>query len=356
MEVLITIVEFLAVLTVVVLVHEFGHFATAKAFGIRVNEFGWGFPPRLVRVFRKGETDYTINLIPIGGFVKLEGENDPTQPRSLASKGVGTRFIVLVAGVFMNVVLAIFLFTVFFTFTVPIETLRVGGVTPGSPAALSGVLPEDVILEVNGDRIRNYDELLNSINRNRGEEVEWLVQRGDTQQRVSLIPRANPPQGQGATGISVVAEVGGVQTQWYARHPWDAAARGIKVTWSVPGALKDAIVDWVANDGPTPFAGPVGIAQGTGEWAREFGLVSLIPLAALLSISLAILNIMPIPALDGGRLMFVILEWVRRGKRISPEKEGLVHLIGFVVMIVMVLGPLTYKDIARLVEGGSLLR
>ena len=355
MEVLITIVEFLAVLAVVVLVHEFGHFATAKAFGIKVNEFGFGFPPRLLGV-RKGETVYTVNLIPIGGFVKMEGENDPSQPRSLASKGVSTRFIVLVAGVFMNVVLAIVLFAGFFMFTAPqeVEELRVGTVSPGSPAELAGVLPGDVILEVNGTRVNAFDELRNQIFRNRGEEIELLIQREDTQHRARMVPRVDPPAGEGPTGIS--RDLPGIRVVWYARHPWEAVALGAERTWVVPGLLKDAITDWITDDGEIPFAGPVGIAQGTGEISRELGRISLIPLAALLSISLAILNILPIPALDGGRILFVILEWVRQGKRIPPEKEGFVHLVGFVVLIVLVLGPLTYRDIVRLVEGNSLLR
>ena len=351
MEVLITIIEFLAILGVVVVVHEFGHFATAKAFGIKVNEFGFGFPPRLLG-FRKGETTYTLNLIPIGGFVKLEGENDPTQPRSFASKGVATRFIVLVAGVFMNVVLAVVLFSGFFMFTVTenegptgvtlqtSEELRIREVSPGSPADLAGVIPGDVILAVDGDTVNNFDDLVNNIDANRGTEIEWLLKRGDVEQPVRLVPRVDPPQG--------------IRLDRYASHPWDAAARSIKLTLSVPKLLKEAIVNWVADDGETPFAGPVGIAQGTGEWAREFGLIALVPLAALLSVSLAILNILPIPALDGGRIVFVILEWIRRGKRIPPEKEGIVHVIGFACMMAFLVA-ITYNDIIRLVEGNSVL-
>ena len=434
MEIFITILEFLAVLGVVVLVHEFGHFATAKAFGIKVNEFGFGFPPRLIRLFRRGETEYTINLLPIGGFVRLEGENDPSQPRSLASKGIGTRFIVLTAGVFMNVVLAVVLFAAFFMFTVDdevrvrigdvtpgspghaagvmqgdyivqangepvravddldqqfalnpgtevnwvierkdilqpvrfmVEGLQVRAIAPGSPAEKAGVRPEDIILEINGAPVKSFEDLSNQITTNAGQEIQWLIQRGESQQLVTLVPRENPPKGQGATGISIVTDIEGttgVRLQYLnvyssspTRPPWDATARSLEVTWSVPGLLKDSINDWLTDDGEIPFAGPVGIAQGTGEWAREFGLISLIPLAALLSISLAILNILPIPALDGGRLVFVLLEWIRRGKRIPPEKEGLVHLVGFVGLMVFLV-VMSYNDIVRIAEGGSLLR
>lgn len=354
MEVLVTIVEFLAVLAVVVLVHELGHFATAKAFGIKVNEFGFGFPPRLLGL-RKGETVYTVNLLPLGGFVKLEGENDPTQPRSFASKGIATRFIVLVAGAFMNAILAIFLFAALFMFTIDDEVrVRVGDVATGSPAELAGVLPGDFILEADGQRISDFDGLSNQINANLGKEMEWLIQRKGDEQRVRVVPRVEPPAGQGATGINL--QFLSVQRWTPTRPPWEALSLGVQHTWNLLVATKDVLVSWVREGGETPFAGPIGIAQGTGEVARELGLVSLIPLAGFLSLMLAITNILPIPALDGGRILFVVVEWVRRGKRIPPEKEGLVHLVGFVIILVMVLGPLTYKDISRIVDGGSLLR
>ena len=351
MDVLITVLQFLGVMAVVVMVHEFGHFAAAKAFGIKVNEFGLGFPPRVVRVFRKGETDYTINLLPIGGFVKLEGENDPSHPRSLAGKGIGTRVVVLVAGVFMNLVLAIVLLTGLFLFTT--NEVRIGQVAPGSPAEGAGVLPGDTLLGVNGEPVKTFENLSGLITSARGEEIEWLINRDGVEQIVYLEPRLDPPEGEGATGIRV--EIVGVQRTSPTRSPWDALVRGVELTWSVPGLLKDAVTDWLVDDGPTPFAGPVGIAQTTGEITREAGIISIIPLAAMLSISLAIFNILPIPALDGGRLLFVFLEWVRRGRRISPEKEGFVHFVGFVTLIFLVLVPLTYNDIARIVDGASLL-
>ena len=352
MEVLVTIVQFLAVLGVVVVVHEFGHFATAKAFGIKVNEFGFGFPPRLLGV-RKGETVYTINALPLGGFVRLEGENDPSDPRSFAAKGVGVRFVVLTAGVIMNVLLGVVLLSAFFFFTVtdsqgptgitldnrtPLEVLSV---SPGSPADHAGLRMGDLILEQNGRPLESFNDLVEGINANRGTEIEWVLQREGSRKTVKLVPRVDPPQG--------------IRVEWMAVSPWEAVKVGVERTWMVPVALKDAVTDWVTSDGELPFAGPVGIAQGTGEWAREFGLIALIPLAAILSISLAILNILPIPALDGGRLVFVILEWLRRGKRVSPEKEGFVHIIGFAVLIVFIVA-ISYNDIMRIVEGGSLLR
>ena len=201
MGIFITILEFLAVLAVVVLVHEFGHFATAKAFGVRVNEFGFGFPPRVLRVFRRGETEYTINLLPIGGFVKLEGENDPTHPRSLASKGVGTRFIILIAGVFMNLVLALVLLTALFMFTV--GELEVGQVAPGSPAAQAGILPGDRLLEVNGSPVNSFQDMAARINPNRGTEVDLLIRRDGREQQLRLVPRSRVLPQEAATGVAV---------------------------------------------------------------------------------------------------------------------------------------------------------
>lgn len=350
MEILVTIIQFLAVLALVVVVHEWGHFAAAKAMGIQVNEFAIGFPPRLLG-FRKGETLYSLNLLPLGGFVKLEGENDPSKPRSLASKGVGTRFLVLVAGPFMNAVLAVVLLTGLFMFTV--DELSVRGVSPDSPAEMAGVLPGDTLLRVNHERVRNFHALADRINAHRGEEIEWLIRRDGAEMRLLLVPRANPPEGQGATGITV--QIGGRQQASPVRPPWEALWMGLKRTGLVLEAMKDE-VSGVVSGGKTPeVAGPIGIAQLTGEVARDAGLISLVPLAALFSISLAVFNILPFPALDGGRLAFVILEWVRRGKKIPPEKEGLVHLVGFVVLIAIII-TISYNDITRIVDGNSLLR
>ena len=356
MEVLITILEFLAVLVVVVVVHEFGHFATAKAMGIRVNEFGFGFPPRLFG-FRKGETVYTVNLLPLGGFVKLEGENDPSDPRSFAGKGVGTRSIVLVAGVVMNLILAVVLLTAFYMFTATEEAaeLEVGEVSAGSPAELAGMVRGDVILAVNRTPVTGFDDLLeNQINPNRGKEIELLIQRDDTQHTLRLVPRVNPPEGEGPIGVG--REFPSVRAEWFSRPPWEAAPMGLRFIKFVLLATKDEVTGSISDRRAPEFLGPIGGADFTGRVAREMGLIFLIPLAALISIGLGIFNILPIPPLDGGRLVFVIIEWVRRGKRIPPEKEGFVQFVGFVAIIIPVAVAIGYNDIVRIVEGNNFLR
>ena len=350
MDILVTLGAFLGVLAVVVVVHEFGHFAAAKAFGVKVNEFGFGFPPRILGI-RKGETLYSINLIPLGGFVKPEGEHDSTHPRSLAAKGTGTRFVVLIAGVVMNVVLAIVLLSAFFSFSA--VEVRAGQVVPGAPADMAGILPGDSLIEMNGQRFREVDDLVVRLDQNLGQEVEWLVERDGSRFLTRLVPRANPPEGQGPTGISGISFT--PSQSWSPTRSFPSAVgMAFQRTWSFPSAVKDAIVDWVADDGEVPFAGPVGIAQGTGEVAREFGPFYLIALAAGLSLALAISNILPIPPLDGGQIVFVVLEWARRGKRIPPEKQSLVHLIGIMGLIAFLVA-VSYNDIMRLVDGNTVL-
>ena len=353
MDIITTLLQFLGVLVVVVLVHEFGHFASAKAFGIRVNEFGFGFPPRLLGI-RKGETVYTVNLIPLGGFVKLEGEQSGTSddPRSFSSKPPGVRFIVLVAGVVMNVILGIVLLSVFFMFAA--SEFRVGQVEPGSPAEAAGLINGDTIVEMNGEYLHDFREFADRIDENKGRRIEWTVSRDGEKMAFRLTPRENSPEGQGPTGISGISVIGS-QRLGLTRDPLDAVALGFQRTAQFPGAVKDAIVDWAADDGPLPFAGPVGIAQGTGEVARELGLFYLIPLAAGLSLALAISNILPIPPLDGGHILFVIIEWARKGKKIPPEKQGLVQIAGLALLIGFVVA-VSYNDLQRLIDGASILQ
>ena len=178
-----------------------------------------------------------------------------------------------------------------------------------------------------------------------------MVRRGDLERTLRLAPRESTLLKEVSTGITV--DYVGLQGR-PVHPPWEALAMGFKGTGTVMVAMKREVSGWISEGNATGIAGPIGIAQVTGEVVREAGLVSLVLLAALISISLAIFNILPIPALDGGRLVFVILEWVRRGKRIPPEKEGMVHMVGFAVLMaaVVVIG---YNDIMRIVEGRSLL-
>ena len=350
---LLTIVAFIGVIVVLIVAHELGHFITAKASGVKVEEFGIGFPPRLLSI-RRGETRYSLNAIPLGGFVKMAGEEDPKVPRSLASKSIGTRLLVLSAGPLMNALLPLLLFSI--AFMVPhdmvIGQVFVEEVAPNSPAAMAGIESGDTVLSVNDKPVHNIGDLHRNFYLNLGKEVTILVEHSDsTTEEVQVIPRWKPPEGQGATGIVVSM----LNPTIVSHHEpfWKAIPMGASECIETFVLFKNAIIGMIIGATPVELAGPVGIAQLTGEVAKA-GISPLLEFAGFISINLAIINILPLPALDGGRIVFVLLEWVRRGKRVSPKTEGLVHFIGFAMLMALIL-LITYQDIIRIISGESLI-
>jgi regulator of sigma E protease len=387
------------VLGFLVFVHELGHFVTAKWFGIKVTEFGFGFPPKLFGI-RYGETTYTLNLIPLGGFVKMVGEEDPTEPRSFARQDRWKRAIVLVAGSAMNFLVPIVIFTILFMLPhdklVSSEVL-INGIAPGSPAQTAGLRAGDAILQVDGERVTEPTDLIDIVRDKRGTEVELIVRRGAivsglgsspefaTTEVITLVPRLEAPSplvvktvtdpltqvsvrdarrynpdvevgdrlAQGAIGISIVLANPVVRPE--TEPIWRAVPMSIGTIKEILLFTKDGVTQGLSSGENPGIAGPIGIAQATGEVVDELGFAWVFQLTALLSVSLGIMNILPIPALDGGRLMFVVIEWVRGGKRISAQKEGLVHMAGFVVLIGLILA-VSYFDILRILNGGSILR
>ena len=353
MTIAITILIGLAVLSVILFAHELGHFSTAKASGVKVEEFGLGFPPRLLSV-KRGETRYSLNAIPFGGFVKLSGEEDPKVPRSLASKGIGTRLLVLSAGSLMNFLLALLLFSI--TFMLPrdvvIGQVVVEEVAPDSPAAMAGIEPGDAILSVDEKPVNNNSELSRYIQFNLGKEINLLVQHSDsTRENVQVIPRWNPPEGQGAIGVVIKTSNPTIVSQYYPF--WRAIPMGAAKLIDYLVLYKDGLVGIFTGEAQATFLGPVGIAQLTGEVAKA-GIHPLLNLAALFSLVLGICNLFPLPAIDGGRIVFVLLEWVRRGKRVPPKTEGLIHMVGFAMLIAFLLA-ITYQDIIRIISGESFI-
>jgi regulator of sigma E protease len=345
---LLTIVIFLALIAVLILAHEFGHFITARLSGVKVEEFGIGFPPRLLS-FKGGETIYSLNAIPLGGFTKMLGEEDPTLPGSLASKSIAARFLVLSAGSMMNILLPILLFTI--AFMIPhdmlSEKVQIEEVASGSPAQSAGIESSDIILEINGRSIKNRGDVGYLIHLNLGSEVEILLQKPDlSQKEVTVKPRWNPPQGQGAIGVMIIGTESTVVRESY--PIWKAVPSSITHCWEILVLFRNEVVSWFIRGTAPQLAGPIGIAELTGEVAKA-GISPLLEFAALISINLAIINLFPFPGLDGGRLVFVALEWVRRGKRISAKKEGLVHLIGFIVLILLI-AVISYYDIMRIIQ------
>ena len=385
------------VLGALIFVHELGHFVAAKRFGIKVLEFGFGFPPRLFGI-RYGETLYSINLVPLGGFVRMVGEEDPEDPRSFARKSVLQRIIVLSAGSFMNLLTPIVIFTVLFAIPrdTAIGSVIISGVAPGSPAAEAGLRPGDIVLAYDGDRVNNHLDLIAQVMASLGSETDITVRRGAivsglggspelaAVETLTVVPRLNPPQLQVVDNVAEPEtqvslgdaqlynrelEVGDIMTQGsigvmigtsnarivkQRESIWNAVPMAVERIWDVVTITKNGFARWIAG-GPDPgLAGPIGIARVTGEVAKA-GVSPIFELTALLSISLGIVNILPIPALDGGRLMFVVIEWVRRGKRISPKREGLVHLVGFALLLGFIV-VVSYFDVVRMLSGESLIR
>lgn len=351
---LITILAFLGVLAIVIIAHELGHFATAKACGVKVEEFGLGFPPRLLS-FKRGETRYSLNAIPLGGFTKMAGEEDPEVERSLASKGIGTRLLVLSAGSIMNAILPFLLLSIAFMIphNVVVGQVAVEEVAENSPAAMAGIKAGDIIISINDKPINNTSDLSRYIQMNLGGEITILVEHSDaSQEEVELVPRWRPPEGEGAVGIVISTLEPTVERQSYPF--WRAIPMGVSQTIETLVLFKNAILSlFIGTASIGGVAGPVGIAQITGEVAKA-GISPLLEWTAFFSLNLAILNLLPLPALDGGRITFVLLEWVRRGKRISPKREGLVHLIGFFMLMAFILA-VTYQDIIRIISGEGLI-
>jgi regulator of sigma E protease len=352
---ILTIAAGVIVLSVLVIAHELGHFITAKATGVWVEEFGIGFPPRLYGK-KWGETLYSINWIPFGGFNKISGEIDPGPARGLARRGYGVRLLVISGGILMNLILPFVLLSA--AYMVPHNVINgqvvVEQVALGSPAEIAGIKAGDTIISVNNKSVKSYGDLARGIQLGMGTEISIVLKHTDaTTETVRLVPRWRPPPGQGAIGI-VYGYQNGTPVPVSESLPfWKAIPAGARDCIETLVLYKNGIIGMIIGTVPFVPAGPVGIVQVAGEVAHS-GISPVLELTAFISIAIAITQIIPFPALDGGRLIFIVLEWLRRGKRVSPKTEGIVHSIGFMILItLMVL--ITYQDVIRWAGGGSLV-
>ena len=361
--ILLTILIFVVILGLLVFVHEFGHFIVAKRSGMAVEEFGFGFPPRLFGI-KKGGTIYSINWIPIGGFVKIVGENgDNLSPESFASKGFWPRFLVLVAGVTMNFILAWLLISIGLTSGLPTvigegETLgptaHVGPahvslveVVPNSPASEAGVKVGDTIFRINGTEVSSIEQAQDLTKQNAGHATTYEFKRGDSDFTKTIVPRANPPEGEGSLGVAL-SSVAKVSYPWY-ESIWRGLTTTLMLVWATLSAFGHIIAQWVQHQPVSQaLSGPVGIAVLTRDVA-QLGFIYLLQFTAILSINLAIINIMPFPALDGGRVLFLIIEKLR-GKKMDQKAESMANAIGFSLLILLMVF-VTIKDVNHYSEG-----
>ena len=375
MEVIGTVAAFIGILVVLVLVHELGHFIVAKRAGITVEEFGIGFPPRISSVMYRG-TRYSLNWIPLGGFVKMLGEDGDVEIRRLRESGlsddeveqamagafnrrpVWVRVGVLLAGVVMNFVLAAALFAVAFSMPTLIGEgpLTVTEIQAGSPAEET-LAVGDVIIGADGRTFERSADLTDYVAERGGTSVTLDIERNGEPMQIDVVPRVVTEEeraaGTGPIGFAYDPERV-VERPSVVDGPIDAVARGTSTAWTIaiqiPGGLADAVGGLIGLNPDAPDArGPIGIAQETGR-ILEAPLVSQLLFVGLLSVNLAVLNVLPFPPLDGGRIAVVLVEAVRR-RRLPAEREALIYLAGFAVLIALVI-LISINDIQRLITGG----
>ena len=400
---IITILVFLLILSVLVLIHEAGHFFVAKKFGIRVEEFGFGFPPRLFS-FKKGETIYSINWLPIGGFVKLYGEDEAPQrlgssrglrPRSrnFASEGrAGVSFAdenraffaksaweratVIVAGVVMNAILAAVIFYIFlgisgFKTELPLLSnykfigvnqtntteVVISAIAKNSPAEKQGLKALTKVITVNGRNITDSKQFIDIVGKNRGREIEitWSNLQSSEIHKTIVTPRISPPKNEGALGVALFSlSTAALSYDTPVQkifsgiiHPVNLMSYNLNVMGNLVRASFERKTTEPLSQG---ISGPVGIASLTGSILEIQNLkekiLGLLNLAGILSISLAFFNILPIPALDGGRLFFILIEGFT-GKRVHPRIESFAHSLGMALLLGLML-LITFKDIWKL--------
>ncbi len=359
---IITFIIFFVILLALVLSHEAGHFFSALFFGIKVEEFGFGIPPRMFGIKSKKGILYSFNWLPLGGFVKIMGEEGgESEDRShFASKPAWVQAVVLASGIIMNLVLAYVIFVVIAGFGIfealedkeaglyPDAKVMIVEIAPNSPADLAKLEAGDTVSNlVSGSdsvTLKTVGDTQKFIDAHKGTEILMVIKRGNSEFTTTLVSRANPPAGEGPLGIAL-SLVHIRKIPFYM-----APIEGGQIMWNATRATLDGF--WMLLSGlikgsgiASQVSGPVGIYNLSGQ-ATSMGFSALLVFIALLSINLAIINILPIPGLDGGRLLFVIIEAIR-GKKISSAVSSTVHGLGLALLIALML-LITFKDIKGL--------
>ena len=339
-SILIQIAELAVGIAALILIHEFGHFAAARLFKIPVEEFGLGFPPRVATLFTAGGTKFTLNLLPIGGFVRPKGENDPNIPDGLAAANPWKRLGVLIAGPFSNLLVGVLLYAMIISrLGAPVQDqVQVIETAPGSPAEQAGLLPGDLIIQVNDVEIDGTDSIHNAIYESLGEVTQVTYLRDGNTSTVTLVPRSEPPEGEGAIGIvmsnptepvSVIAALPAGLGAVY-QHSETLLTFPVKILQGEMEASEGRLLG---------FKGMFDVYQAVQETEAEQNIpsgVNVLGFFATLTISFGILNLLPIPALDGGRIMFTLPEIIL-GRRVPPKYENAIHLVSLALLLMLLL-------------------
>ncbi len=332
MQTLTTVISAIFVFGLLIFAHELGHYLVARLSGVRVLELAIGFGPKLLGWRKKG-INYSLRIFPLGGFCRMLGESpdDEPAPDNFIKKPLHLRAAVMAAGSLMNLLLALIVFFIIFFFLMGLQSTRLETVLPGSPAQRAGLAPGDRIVAINGEKINSWEDIVAEVSKNPGEQIEVVVKRNGEIKDFTLIAEPDPESGRGMIGITAAWE----------KYQFMASLRTSLASF---GMVISSIYQVVTGKAPLDVTGPVGIIMVVNEVART-GFVNLLWLTGLISISLGLTNLLPLPALDGGKLLFLLIEALR-GKPIDPEKEGFVHFIGFALLIVLIL-LVTYNDLIR---------
>jgi len=339
-NVLIQIAELAIGIAALIIIHEFGHFSAARLFKIQVEEFGLGFPPRVATLFTSGGTKFTLNLLPFGGFVRPKGENDPNIPDGLAAANPWKRLGVLIAGPMANLLVGVVLYAMIISrIGTPIsDQVQVVEVLPNSPAAQAGLRPGDMILWVNNIDINSTDAIQTAIYDNLGNETQLSYSRDGQETTVSLVPRIDPPEGEGAIGIVMSNPTEPVSVIAALPYGVSAVFEHSEALLTFPVKIIQGQMD--PSEGRLlGFKGMFDVYQAVQETEVTQNIpagVNVLGFFATLTISFGILNLLPIPALDGGRIMFTLPEIIL-GRRVPPKYENAIHLVSLALLLMLLL-------------------
>jgi regulator of sigma E protease len=346
------IILFIVALSILVLVHEFGHYLAAVKTGVWVEEFGLGLPPR-IKGKKIGKTVFSLNALPIGGFCKMYGEDfeeaKDNRQDSFLNKNPWQKMLIVLGGVAMNILLAVVIFTAVYAITgLPVETDRVKivEVSKDSPAAAAGLKEGMWVYKVNGEIIDTPDQLTKEVAKHKGQQVDLTVKNDGQETDYMVEVRANPPAGEGSMGV-VISNTEIVKMKWYELYKGVGAGFKEAYYWGkqIIDGLGMTIAQLFAGRVPKDVSGPIGMYQATSAIKKNQGLLAVFHFFGLVSVNLAVVNVLPFPALDGGRLIFVIYELISR-KRVNPRVEAMVNSIGMVLLLSLIV-LITVGDIQR---------